>query len=400
MVSSRSGSCEGIRSLGNWKIGLLFSETGVTSIIEKSQLNGALLAIDQINENGGVLGHKIEPVRYDPGSVDQKYGELSEKLITEHKVKIIFGCYTSSSRKEVLPIIERRNALFFYPTLYEGFEYSSNVIYGGACPNQNSVPLGNYLMENYGKRLFFVGSDYIYPRESNRVMRNVVRQAGGEVLGEVYFDLEAKEIDFAAVTKEINRLKPDAIFSTVVGQSCIEFYKAYLAASGDGTTCPIASLTTNEGEIAAIGPEASAGHITAAPYFRSIESSANQKFLEAYAKKFGTTVDVTSGCETAYSQVHIFARALEETGEIDTDKLREALLGTSYDAPQGQIKIDPDNNHTYLQSRIAKVDAYGEFIIQSQVRRAIKPDPYLVFPTIYDLSFRSLDVAGGVRLDE
>lgn len=386
--------------MNTWKIGLLFSETGVTSIIERSQLNGALLAIDQINERGGVRGRHIEPVRYDPASVVPQYGELAEKLIVDDKIKVIFGCYMSSSRKEVLPIVERRNALFFYPTLYEGFEYSPNVIYGGACPNQNSVPLANYLMSAYGKRFYFVGSDYIYPRESNRVMRNVLRQGGGEVTGERYFGLNAKASDFAEVIQEIMQVKPDVIFSTVVGQACIEFYQAYHAAGGDGRICPIASLTTNEGEIAAIGPEAAAGHITAAPYFRSINSSANRRFLKEYENKFGTTEDVTSGCETAYSQVHMFARALEETGEMDPDCLREALLGASFDAPQGQIKIDADNNHTYLQSRIAKVNDQGEFVIEAKVRRAIKPDPYLVFPTIHDWSFRTLKVSGSGRPNE
>jgi len=386
--------------LKSWKIGLLFSETGVTSIIERSQLNGALLAIDQINAKGGVRGIPIQPVSYDPASVTRKYGELAEKMIVEDKIGVIFGCYMSSSRKEVLPVVERRNALFFYPTLYEGFEYSPNVIYGGACPNQNSVPLANYLMNTYGNRFYFVGSDYIYPRESNRVMRNVLRQGGGEVLGEVYFDLEARQADFSEVIDDIMDKKPDVIFSTVVGQGCIEFYKAYHTAGGDGRTCPIASLTMNEGEIEAIGCEASAGHITAAPYFRAINSPANRSFLKAYRAKFGSTVDVTSGCEAAYSQVHLFAAALEETGEIDTESLREVLLGASFDAPQGLIKIDPDNNHTYLRSCIAKVNEAGEFVIQAKVRRAIKPDPYLVFPTIHDWSFRTLKVVGGGRKNE
>lgn len=384
----------------SWKVGLLFAETGVTSIIERSQLRGALLAIDQINAKGGVRGRPIEAVHYDPASVTTRYGELAEKMIVEDKIGVIFGCYMSSSRKEVLPVVERRNALFFYPTLYEGFEYSPNVIYGGACPNQNSVPLANYLMNTFGKRFYFVGSDYIYPRESNRVMRNVLRQGGGEVLGEVYFDLEAGQADFSGVIDDIMRKKPDVIFSTVVGQGCIEFYKAYHAAGGDGRTCPIASLTTNEGEIDAIGCEASAGHITAAPYFRSISSPANRSFLKAYEQKFGETIDVTSGCEATYSQVHMFAAALEETGEIDTESLREALLGASFDAPQGSIKIDPDNNHTYLQSRIAKVDESCGFVVQAKVRRAIKPDPYLVFPAIHDWSFRTMKVIGGGRSNE
>lgn len=380
-----------------WKVGLLFSTSGVTSIIEQSQLKGALLAIDQVNERGGVRGRPLTPVSYDPGSVVKRYGELAERMIVEDKIGVIFGCYMSSTRKEVLPVVERRNALFFYPTLYEGFEYSPNVLYGGACPNQNSVPLANYLMNKYGNRIFFVGSDYIYPRESNRVMRHVLRQGGGEVLGETYLPLDATEEDFAPVVAEIMDKKPDAVFSTVVGQACIEFYRAYHAAGGDGTTLPIASLTTNEAEIAAIGREAAVGHITAAPYFRSINSSANRRFLKSYAEKFGSTLDVTSCCEAAYSQVHLFAAALEETGEIDTEALLDALLGKTFDAPQGQVKIDPENNHTYLQARIAMVDPRGEFVVQNKVRRPIKPDPYLVYPAIHDWSFRTqkVVVAGG-----
>jgi len=376
----------------SWKIGVLFSTSGVTSIIEQSQLNGTLLAIDEINAAGGVRGRSIEPISYNPDSVVSCYGEMAERLIVDDKITALFGCYMSSSRKEVLPVVERRNALFFYPTLYEGFEYSPNVIYGGATPNQNSVPLANYLMGAFGKRIFFVGSDYIYPRESNRVMRNVLRQGGGEVIGERYYGFDVDEEGFAEVAREIVEMKPDAIFSTVVGQMCIDFYRAYHAAGGDGRICPIGSLTTNEAEIAAIGPEAAVGHITAAPYFRNLSSPANRKFLKAYNAKFGSVRDVTSCCEAAYSQMHLFATALEEVGEMDADRLHEALLGATFDAPQGQIKIDPDNNHTYLQSRIARVDEQGEFIIENKLRRAIKPDPYLVYPKIHDWNFRTQKV--------
>ncbi|MBI6630966.1 transporter substrate-binding domain-containing protein [Pontibaca sp. S1109L] len=377
---------------GSWRVGILFATSGVTSIIEQSQLNGTLLAIDEVNARGGVRGLPIEPVSYNPDSVVAYYGELAEKLIVEDRVSAIFACYMSSARKAALPVVERRNALFFYPTPYEGFECSPNVIYGGATPNQNSVPLANYLLNTFGKRIFFVGSDYIYPRESNRVMRNVLHQGGGEVVDERYLSFYTDTDGFDELAREIIELKPDAIFSTVVGQMCIDFYRAYHAAGGDGRVCPIASLTANEAEIATIGPEAGVGHITAAPYFRNINSSANRKFLKAYRAKFGTVSDVTSCCEAAYSQMHMFANALEEVGEMDTDLLREALLGATFDAPQGQIKIDPDNNHTYLQSRIAQVDNNGEFIVESKVRRALKPDPYLVYPGIHDWSFRTQKV--------
>lgn len=371
-----------------WKVGVLFSYTGVTSVIEQSQRNGALLAISEINRAGGVDGRKIEPVVYDPQSIVPEYGRLAEKLIVEDRATVIFGCYMSSARKEVLPVIERRNALFFYPTLYEGFEYSPNVIYGGATPNQNSVPLARYLMENYGGRFYFVGSDYIYPRESNRVMRNVVRQGGGEVIGERYVALDASEEDFAEIIADIRKLEPDVIFSTVVGQGTINFYRAFRKAGCDSRRMPIGSLTTNEAEIAEMGIEAAVGHITAAPYFRNVASEANAGFLQRYKEMFGSVTHVTSCCEATYFQVHMFARALAKTRTLDTDLLREALLGAVYDAPQGLVKIDADNSHTYLHSRIAKVDEQGEFFIEREVRRSLKPDPYLVNPGLDDWSLR------------
>lgn len=373
---------------GSWKLGVLFSETGATAVIEQSQRNGALLAIEEINEAGGVAGRPIEAVGYDPGSVPAEYGRLAEQLIVEDSVSVLVGCYMSSARKEVLPVVERHNALFFYPTLYEGFEYSPNVIYGGACPNQNSVPLASYLLENYGNRFYFVGSDYIYPRESNRVMRNILRQGGGEVVGEQYLSIDAGADAFDAILADIAKKQPDAIFSTVVGNSTISFYRAYHKAGNDARIRPIASLTTNEAEIARIGREAAVGHITAAPYFRTVCTPENEKFLASYNRKFGSDALVTSCCESAYFQVHMFANALKRVRSLHIDQLRDALLGSVLSAPQGQVKIDPDNNHTYLQSRIGKVDDNGDFIIQREVVRAIKPDPYLVLPDLNDRAFR------------
>lgn len=377
-----------IDSRSPWKLGVLFSDTGPTAIIERSQKCGVLLAIHEINAAGGVAGRMVEPVLCDPGSVPSEYGRMAEKLIVEDHVRVLIGCYKSSARKEVLPVVERRNALFFYPTLYEGFEYSPNVIYGGACPNQNSVPLASYLLENYGNRFYFVGSDYIYPRESNRVMRNILRQGGGEVLGEVYLPFDGGPEMFGPVLADIAEKKPDVIFSTVVGEMTVAFYRAYHAAGHDALKVPIASLTTNEAEIGRIGAEAAAGNITAAPYFRSIGGEANRRFLENYERQFGKEIMATSCAEAAYFQTRMFAAALAKVGRLDTDLLRECLLGSTWDAPQGQVKIDPDNNHTYLHSRIARVDSHGEFIVQREVVRAVKPDPYLVTPDLNDRRLR------------
>ncbi|MBA1146181.1 transporter substrate-binding domain-containing protein [Ectothiorhodospiraceae bacterium WFHF3C12] len=369
-----------------WRVGVLFSQTGVTAVIERSQLNGTLLAIEEINEAGGVQGREIEPIICDPASDLTLYGQQAEWLLRQDGVNVIFGCYMSSARKEVLPVVERRNGLLFYPTLYEGFEYSANCIYGGAAPNQNSVPLASYLMENFGKRFFFVGSDYIYPRESNRVMRNIVRQGRGEVVGEHYLPLDAEAAEFEPIVQEILRTKPDVIFSTVVGSGTIHFYQVYKAAGADPTRVPIGSLTTNEAEVAEMGADVACGHITAAPYFRNLDNPENRTFLQRYEKRFGSTTHVTSGCEAAYDQAHMFARALAEVGSTDTERLRGALVGAEFQAPQGLIRIDPDNNHTYLHSRIARVNAEGEFEVVRAVARAIKPDPYLVFPALNDWS--------------
>ncbi|SEP08775.1 transporter substrate-binding domain-containing protein [Aquisalimonas asiatica] len=367
-----------------WTVGILFSETGVTAIIEKSQLKGALLAIDEINRGGGVEGRPIEPVILDPQSCPARYRVMAEELLADPEINVIFGCYMSSSRKEVLPVVERQNGFLFYPTLYEGFEYSPNVIYGGAAPNQNSVPLATYLMDNFGSRFYFVGSDYIYPRESNRVMRNIVRQGGGEVVAEEYVDLEATPEDFSAILEDIERKAPDVIFSTVVGTGTVNFYRAYHESGGDGRRLPIASLTTNEAEVAAMGADVAVGHITAAPYFRRLDTPANRLFLEKYAARFGGIDDVTSCCEAAYAQVHLFANALRLTGTTGADQLRRVLRGAEFEAPQGRIKVDPDNNHTYLQSRIARVGEDGEYRLEREATRPIKPDPYLAVPALND----------------
>lgn len=371
-----------------WRIGSLFSKTGTTAIIEISQQNGMLLAIHEINNNGGINGRQIEVTSYDPGSNVKKYGELAETLIVKDKINIIFGCYMSSCRKEVLPVVERYNALLFYPTLYEGFEFSPNVLYGGATPNQNSVPLANFLLTGYGKKIYFVGSDYIYPRESNRMMRHAITQGGGEILNEVYVPVRAGEASFTHIIEDIKRVKPDAIFSTVVGKGAINFYRAYKKMGGDVSSCPIASLTTNEAEITEMGTSVAAGHITSAPYFRNLQTERNQLFKESYRSLFGNITGITSCCEAAYVQMHMFATALEVVGEIDPIKIREQLLGAHFDAPQGSVKIDPDNGHTYLHALIAVVDDNGEFVIETRVKRSIKPDPYLVHPEVNDLNLR------------
>jgi len=377
-----------------WKVGVLFSQSGVTSAIEKTQLNGTLLAIQEINEAGGVLDREIEPVIYDPASNPEQYQKLAERLLCDDGVNLIFGCYMSSTRKAVLSVIEKHNGLLFYPTLYEGFEFSNNIIYTGAAPNQNSMQLADFMMKESGNRVYMIGSNYVYPYESNRIMMDYIRQNKGTVIEERYLPLEAEERDFIPIIDEIKKKEPSFIFSTVVGTSTAFFYQAYAEAGLDPATMPIVSLTTSEAEIMKMGIDAARGHITSAPYFETIESEANKRFVANYRKAFGPDAPITSGSEAAYFQVHIMAKGLEQVDMRDTKILRAAVLGSEFEAPQGRIRIDPDNNHTYLWPRVGRVNEEGNFDIIGQTISSVKPDPYLVAPHHNDWSMQHFRVHG------
>lgn len=361
-----------------WRIGVLFSQTGVTAVIEETQLRGTVMAIEEINAAGGVNGRELVPIFYNPASESRNFARFAEKLLTEDGVSTIFGCYTSSSRKAVLPIVERRNGLLWYPTLYEGFEYSPNIIYTGAAPNQNSVELAEFLLETYGRRFYLIGSDYIYPRESNRIVRELLRQRRGIIVAERYLDLRAQPSEFKLLMRDVRGLRPDVIFSTVVGEATAYFYQAYADAGFDPKVMPIASLTTSEAEVKLMGADVGCGHVTAAPYFEAVKTADNGSFVARYKKRFGEDEPTNFCVEAAYFQVHVFARALAEVNSMDPDVLRPVVLGSEFDAPQGRITIDSDSNHTNLWTRLGRANRTGQFDIIKESLRSVKPDPYLV----------------------
>lgn len=367
------------------RVGILYSATGTTSTIGQSQLQGAQLAIDEINEAGGLLGRELVAVRYDPASTPARYAALAEQLIVRDGINVIFGCYMSSSRKAVIPIVEKWNRLLFYPTLYEGFEFSGNVIYTGAAPNQNSVQLADYMTSSFGARVYLIGSDYIYPYESNRIMGELVMQhPGSDKLGEHYLPLDATERDYAAIMQDIRARQPDFIFSTVVGDSTASLYRAYAEAGFNPQTMPIASLTTSEAEIAQMGADVAAGHFTAAPYFQSIDSPANARCLARLRQRLGDDCRPNLCWEAAYFQMHLFANAFRQAGSDRIGDLLPHLLGSEFDAPQGRIRLDPGNHHTWLYPRVGRANAQGGFTIVRQATRAVSPDPYLVTHSLGD----------------
>jgi len=361
-----------------WQVGALFSATGNTALIEKTQLAGTLLAIEEINFTGGICNRRLQPVIYDPGSDSAEFGRLAKQLMIEHGVSTIFGCYTSSSRKSVLPVVERLNGLLWYPTLYEGFEFSPNIVYTGAAPNQNESVLCRYLMDRYGKRFYFVGSDYIYPRESNRLMKQFLQHYGGSVVGETYVSLGSARSEFAPVISEILNLQPDIIFSTVVGNSTAYLYQAYADARLDPKTMPIASLTTTETEIHEMGFDVGEHHITAASYFQGIEGESNAEFVRKFKKRCGDDASTNMCAEASYFQVHLFAKALKAAGTMDTDVLRKMVIQTDFDAPQGHVSIDARNGHASLWSRIGRANSNGQFDIVYESTQQVAADPYLI----------------------
>jgi len=360
-----------------WRVGVLFSRSGLMAITESEHFFGTALAIEEINRAGGVLDREIEVVAYDPGSAPETYRKMADRLLTEDGASVIFGCSTSAERKAVLPAIERRNGLLWYPSLYEGFEYSPNVIYTGACPNQNSFPLAEYIVRAYGPRVYLIGSDYIYPRESNRIMRDLVESYAGQVAGEHYVPMEATDAELVRAIETIRASSPDVVFSTVVGRTAQRFYRLYAESGFDPARTPIASLTMAEGELREIGPGYCAGHLTAASYFGSLDSDASRRFKIAFAKAYGPDRPVSMWSATAYAQVKLFAKALSHAGSLDTQRLVDAAQGLGLDAPEGPIQIDADNNHVSLTPRIGRARADGAFDIVWEGKGPIKADPYL-----------------------
>ena len=361
------------------KIGVLFSLTGTTAVVEKSLHNATIMAIDEINAAGGINGMKIKAIVEDPASDPATFSAKARKLVVGDGCVSVFGSYTSASRKAVLPVFEKRKNLYWYPTLYEGRECSKNVIYTGATPNQQQKEFVPWLLENFGKKFFLIGSNYIYPKEENNVCKILLERLGGEVVGEEYVPLGHSE--FGTVLNKFRETKPDVIFSTVVGDSVIALHRQYKAAGFDPEKMPMASLTTSEVEIAAMGGEFGAGHYTSAPYFMVHDSPENQKFVDNYLKRFGKNSVTHFVSEPAYFQVYLFKQAVEKLAKSDINPLNivEASKGEEMIAPQGKVRIDGENLHTYLWPKIAVCQPNGQFKVIKESKEWVRPLPYWAY---------------------
>ncbi len=359
-------------------IGFLYSSTGVTSAVETNQRNAALLAIEEINQSGGLLGEELLFSGNDTSSNPAQFRAEAERLIVEDKVEALFGCYMSSCRKAVLPTISDHKTMLFYPTHYEGFEYANGCIYSGSAPNQNAKWLADFMAQNYGSRYFFVGSNYVFPYEINSLMRDLLSNRGAEVVDEVYVPLAITKKDIDDVIARIKQSGPVIIFSTMVGEGAVDFYKAYDKAGFDRTQSPICSVTAGELEMAAIGKDAAEGNIKVAPYFSVIQNDANRRFVSRFRERFGEDTPLCAESEAAYFQVKLFAEAVKQVGTTERETLMRILPTVLFDAPQGMVRIDAKTNHTLLWPRVAIVNAEGEFQIVREASAPVIPSPYLM----------------------
>jgi branched-chain amino acid transport system substrate-binding protein len=350
-----------------------------------SQWRGSVLAMEEINERGGIAGRELVAIHYDPGSDPAAFRERAERLILKDSVNVIFGGYTSTSRKAMLPVVEKYNRLLVYSQQYEGFEYSDNIIYSGASPNQNGVQLADFMTETFGARVYMVGSRYVYPYECNRTMQELLLQhPEGAILGERYLELDARPEQFADVVADIRRKAPDWIFCTVIGKTVPYLYEAFAEAGFDPATMPIASLNTSETEISAMKKGIAAGHFTAAPYFQSLDTPENHAALRRHQARFGLDKPTDMNWEAAYYQMHMFARAYELAGSDEIGTIMPHLLGVEFPAPQGRVRIDPVNHHMALYPRVGRANTDGQFSILRESKFAVPPDPYMTRQTLGD----------------
>jgi urea transport system substrate-binding protein len=367
------------------RVGILHSQTGTMSISEASLRDTELMAIDEINAQGGVLGRQIEAVVEDGRSrFTDVFPRKARKLLVEDKVVAVFGCWTSASRKAVLPIFEQQDGLLFYPVKYEGNESSRNVVYTGAAPNQQFLPAVDWLMEHQGgsrKRMYLVGSDCVYSWTANYIITRYLESRGGAVAAERYTPLGHR--DYKEIVEEIRKSEPDVVFSTITGDSNVAFYSELYAQGVTADKIPVMAMSVGEDELRGMRPATVAGHWAAWNYFQSLKTPPNREFVERFQSEHGLDRVTDDPMEAAYLQVYLWKLAAEQAGTFDVDTVREAFrTGIEFDAPGGRVRVDPMTHHTFKRFRLGRIRDDRQFDIVYESPDWIAPDPYpqIAFP--------------------
>jgi urea transport system substrate-binding protein len=369
--------CKGKQDGNTVKVGLLHSLTGPMAISEISVRDAEVLAIEEINKSGGVLGKQIVYTEEDGASVPSTFATKAEKLVGQEKVVTVFGCWTSSSRKAVKSVFEDYDSLLWYPVQYEGMEQSPNIIYTGAAPNQQIVPAIEYLIEQGYKKYFLLGSDYVFPRTANMIIRAQVRSAGLEVAGEEYAAMD--QTDFAAIISKIEAARPDVIVNTLNGTGNVSFFKQMSEKNYDASRYMTMSFSIAEEEVAAIGANILKDHLVSWNYYQTTDTPENASFVAAYKAKFGANRVTSDPAEAAYCGVYLWKAAVEKANSFEADKVLAAIRTGSiaFQAPEGKVVIDGKNQHLSKPVRIGKVATNGLIDEIYATSGPVAPDPYL-----------------------
>jgi len=376
------------------KVGILHSLSGTMAISETALKETALMTIEEINKSGGVMGKKLEPVVVDPASNWPLFAEKARQLLTKDKVDVVFGCWTSVSRKSVLPVFKELNGLLFYPVQYEGEELEKNVFYTGAAPNQQAIPAVEYLMSKDGgeaKRFVLLGTDYVYPRTTNKILRAFLKSKGvadADIMEEYTpFGHNDYQTIIAKIKKFSSEGKKTAVVSTINGDSNVPFYKELGNAGLKATDVPVVAFSVGEEELRGVDANPLVGHLAAWNYFMSLKNPQNEKFVKMYkdwAKRNNLpnagTVVTNDPMEATYVGIHMWKQAVEKAKSTDTDKVVAAMAGQTFAAPSGYtLKMDETNHHLWKPVFIGEIKADGQFNVVWKTKGPIRAQPWSPF---------------------
>jgi urea transport system substrate-binding protein len=375
--SDKASSAGGSSSSGSTiPVGILHSLSGTMAISEVSVRDAELLAIDEINKAGGVLGKKLKPVIEDGASDWPTFAEKAQKLISTDKVAATFGGWTSASRKAMLPVFERNKALLYYPVQYEGLEASPYIFYTGATTNQQIIPGLEFLKDKlHVKKLFLVGSDYVFPRTANKEIKAWAKANGMSIVGEEYSPLG--NTDYATTVNKIKQAKPDAVFQTINGDSNVAFWKQFHDSGLDAKKIPVISVSTAEDEVRGVGIKNIVGQYVAWNYYQTTPGAKNAAFVKAYKAKYGADRVTDDPIEAGYVGVHLWALAAEKAGSTDPEKVKAASKGLTFDAPEGLVTVNGENQHISKTARIGQLQPNGLIDEVGGSGKPIEPDPFL-----------------------
>ena len=372
------------------KIGVLHSLSGTMAISETSLRDVVLMAVEEINATGGVLGKKITPVVVDPASNWPLFAEKAKELIAVEEVAVTFGCWTSVSRKSCLPVFEEYNALLFYPVQYEGEEQSLNVFYTAATPNQQLVPAAEYMIEEMGsKKFYLLGTDYVFPRTANKVLKAYLKSVGVPDANIIEEYTPFHHQDYQTIVGKIKSFAASGdacVLSTINGDSNVPFYKEFANQGLTAEDCPIMAFSVAEDELRAMDVPPLVGHLAAWNYFQSINSKENKQFIRAFKNYCeanglpgGSSRVTDDPIEAAYFGVYVWKAAVEKAGSFDVDKVRQAVYGLEFDAPGGKKKMHASNQHTLKPVYIGEIRKNGQFKIIYESDGLVSPDSYSTY---------------------